>query len=69
MSALGSVTITSNISGRKFLLPSHRNTVPENSFHNNAAKLWNEIDYTVTEINDHKIFTSKIFKHFINNLT
>ena len=69
MSTLGSTTITRNISGKKFLLPSHRNTVLENSFHYNAAKLWNEIDYTIAEINDHKIFTSKIFKHFINNLT
>ena len=45
MSTLGSTTITRNISGRKFLLPSHRNTVLENSFHYNVAKLWNEIEY------------------------
>ena len=69
ISTLGSTIITRNISGRKFLLPSHRNTVLENSFHYNTTKLWNEIDYTVTEIKDHKMFTSKIFKHFINNLT
>ena len=69
MSTLGNTIIIRNISGQKFLLPSHKNTVLENSFHYNAAKLWNEIDYTVTEINDHKIFTSKIFKHFIRNLT
>ena len=36
MSTLGSNTIIRNISGRTFLLPSHRNTVFENSFHYNA---------------------------------
>ena len=47
MSTLGSTTITPNISGRKFVLPSHRNrpTIFENRFHYNAAKLWNESDY------------------------
>ena len=44
------------------LLPLHREIVFETSFHKNAAKLLNEIDYTVNEINDHKIFTYKIIK-------
>ena len=48
MSTSGNATITRNVIGRKFLLSSHRDTVLDNSFHHYAAKLWNEINYTVT---------------------
>ena len=47
MSTSGSTAITCNISGRKFSLSSvhHIEIVSENSFHYNAAKLWNKLNW------------------------
>ena len=70
MSTLGSTTITPNISGRKFVLPSHRNrpTIFKIDFITTQQNYVMKVIITVTENNDHKIFISKIFKHFVNNL-
>ena len=50
--------ITRNVSGRKFFLPHHKSSSTTNCFNYMAAKCWNDIPHTITQILDYKLFNA-----------